>query len=372
MIEENRQNKPINKHPTTLSLSSFRYRVNRYIKVRWIYLSILSVSGLITEYISEKLSKTLILNAIVACGILGINGYFQYIAKKQSKKLNGLKVLALCMILADVFAAAFLIYNNGGIEARTIIVFAIPMVAAGAFFNRRTVYGLALLSGILYDTILYLDYYRLIPRHVINSEAIHENFGSVLVATIFYPATFFMVAFVSDYVLTLLNNREAQLQKSTEALNEAQRIAKIGSWEWNIKTNKIIWSPELYRIFKLNPSSFRATYTDYLKRVHAADRKIVNEIVTKALQNAKAFSFDHRTAEEDNEITWVHAEGQVITDDSGQPLKIIGTAQDITERKKSESELAKRTTELEKLNKIMIARELKMIELKHKLKELSK
>lgn len=347
-------------------------RIAKYLRVRWIFLSILSVSGLITQYISERFTGTILKNIIVSIGVLLLNGIFAFTLSKITKNVINLKRLAIAVILADIFASAFLVFNNGGIEARTIIVFAIPMVAAGAFFKSKTVYGLALLASLLYDGILIFDYLELIPRVVINAPAIHNSFGSVLVATIFYPATFFMVAFVSDYVLSLLSEREMQLKESALKLNSAQKIANIGSWEWDVRTNKVSWSDQLFRIYGLKPGERKINFGFFLTCVHSSDRKRVKAIIKNASETQEPFSFEHRIVLPNGDIRKISAQGEVIADQDGQTIKMLGTGQDITTQAKNKDELMERSKEMEKMNALMINRELKMIELKQKIKEMKK
>lgn len=361
-----------NKSDSELSTAVLRYRLKKYIKVRWIFLIILSVSGLLTQYISERFTGTILKNLLVSLSVLALNEIFQILLKRFYNNHRKLKVLAAAIIMADILASAFLVYSNGGIEARTIIIFAIPMIAVGAFFKSKTVYALALLASILYDSVLILDYMEVIPRVVINAPAIHSNFGSVLVATIFYPATFFMVAFVADYVMTLLSEREAQLQARSKELTMAQEIANIGSWEWDMETNKITWSDQLYRIYGLTPNEFKASFQAFIKLVHPADRKKVQTIVKNAATSQQPFNFEHRILLKDGTIRVISAQGQVFTDNLGKSVKMQGTGQDITLQHKNRQELLKQNSEMAKLNALMVNRELKMIELKQKIKELTK
>lgn len=354
----------------TPNIATIRDRVARYIRVRWIFLITLTISGLTTQYISEGFSRPLLLNLMVSVAVMSFNAALQAASHWRRNSLSFQHYIATALILADIIAASFLIYNNGGIESRTIILFAIPMVGAGAFFSRRAVYALATLSGVLYDTILLLDYHQLIPRQVINIASIHGERGSVLVACIFYPATFFMVAYVSDYVLTLLKEREAQLKQTSEALKDAQASVHLGNWDWDILRNRLIWSEELYRIFGIEPDKFGETYEAYLDLVDPADRDNVDSVISQARQVGSSFSLDHRIVRKDGTVRQLSVQGNVEMDESAQPVRVVGTAQDITERKLVEESLRRTQAELEKFNKQMIGRELKMVELKRELSHL--
>jgi two-component system cell cycle sensor histidine kinase/response regulator CckA len=129
---------------------------------------------------------------------------------------------------------------------------------------------------------------------------------------------------------------EARLRKSEAQLAEAQRIARLGSWEWDIQTDEITWSDELYRIYGLDPGSSTATYDGYLRRLHPDDGARVDATVRQALEDRAPFELEHRIVAEDGEIRTLLARGRVITDDAGASIRMVGTAQDISEQKRLE------------------------------------
>jgi PAS domain-containing protein len=104
------------------------------------------------------------------------------------------------------------------------------------------------------------------------------------------------------------------LKESESGLAEAQRMAHIGNWDWNIGTNGLYWSDEIYRIFGRNPQEFGATYEAFLSYVHPDDRDYVNNKVIKAL-SGKPFSMDHRIILANEEERLIHEQGEVIFDE---------------------------------------------------------
>lgn len=132
------------------------------------------------------------------------------------------------------------------------------------------------------------------------------------------------------------------LRASEASLANAQRIAHLGNWDWDIAENKLIWSEEIYRIFGLRREKFGSTYDDFMKTVHPDDRKKVEQIVKTALADKKSFGFDHRIIQPNGSEIIVHEQAEVFTDKSGKAVRMTGTVQDITIRKKAEEEL-KRT-----------------------------
>jgi PAS domain S-box-containing protein len=132
---------------------------------------------------------------------------------------------------------------------------------------------------------------------------------------------------------------ESTLRQSEARLANAQRIASLGNWDWNIVTGDLHWSDQIYRIFGLEPQEFGATYQAFLEAVHPDDRDMVQAAVDRALGESEPYSLDHRIVLPDGEERIVHERGEVIFDTSGKPLRMTGTVQDITAQKRAEQEI---------------------------------
>ena len=133
-----------------------------------------------------------------------------------------------------------------------------------------------------------------------------------------------------------------QLAESQARLKEAQRIASIGNWDWNIVTNELWWSDEIYRLFQLDPDSFGATYESFLEHVHPDDRSSVSRAVNRALRSNEPYSIDHRIVLPDGTERMVHERAEVSFSDDGRAIRMAGTVHDITERKQAENEIHRR------------------------------
>ena len=136
------------------------------------------------------------------------------------------------------------------------------------------------------------------------------------------------------------------LIKSEASLINAQRIAHLGNWDWDIEKNTLFWSDEIYRIFGLAAHEFRITYETFLNSVHPGDREFVRKSVDEALHEGKAYSIDHRIVLPDASERFVHEQAEVVFDETGKPDRMSGTVLDITERKKLEGVLARFNVEL--------------------------
>lgn len=146
-----------------------------------------------------------------------------------------------------------------------------------------------------------------------------------------------------EQVEAMLRNRERQLAK-------AQTIAHVGSWEWDIASNRMAWSEELYRIYGLQSDGGTLHYDVFLQRVHPKDRDRVHASLTEALQNHQPFHFEHRIILPDGTIRFQQATGEAEFDPAGQPIRLVGTGQDITELKQIEEALTRQTAELQRSN----------------------
>ena len=134
--------------------------------------------------------------------------------------------------------------------------------------------------------------------------------------------------------LFLLGAVLSERARALGGLAEAQRLSQLGSWEWDIARNRVVWSDELYRLYGLERDSTPLTYEAYLERIHPEDLAVVRDTVERAYRQTQPFEMEHRVVRPDGELRWMHGRGRVVTDESGAPLRMLGTTQDITERKR--------------------------------------
>ncbi len=128
------------------------------------------------------------------------------------------------------------------------------------------------------------------------------------------------------------------LKENERGLAEAQKMAHIGSWKWDLVTNEVYWSDEMYRIYGLTPQESVPTYNAFLSFLHPEDRDYVDNIIKKTLKG-EPIDIDHRIILANGKERIVHAQAKVIFDDKNIPVRAKGIIQDITERKKSEEKI---------------------------------
>jgi len=151
---------------------------------------------------------------------------------------------------------------------------------------------------------------------------------------------------INDMAAKLQQENDILLQR-TDKLTEAQRIAHLGNWEWDIVNNTLIWSDEIYHIFGLSPQQVNVTYDAFLQAVHPEDRQSVMDCAREALEQGHPYSMDHRILLPDGSLRYVHEQGEVSRNDDGQPVKMVGTVLDITVHKLAEETIRKLNDELE-------------------------
>ncbi len=153
---------------------------------------------------------------------------------------------------------------------------------------------------------------------------------------------FLLVLFIIGMFLIANTVKKSQQKiiKNHIRFQEAQRIAKIGSWEWDISNNKITWSKEQYRLFGEDPKTYKITYEGYLSHLSETDKLNTSEMIMLALEGKKNFELTHEIIRKDGTSIIVFEQGTVLYDDNGKARGMFGTTQDISERKKVENELA--------------------------------
>lgn len=162
-----------------------------------------------------------------------------------------------------------------------------------------------------------------------------------------------------DGPIVVVNSRDVtdrkkamrSLQEHKIQLADAQKIAKVGSWQWFPNSeNGVRWSDEMCRIFGIEPDEFDNTFETYMKFVHPRDRVRVKGNIKKAVEEKKSFSFEHKILRPDGEERTLLCRGHILTNENGSVVKVIGTGQDITGQKEKEQKLREYSNQLRSLS----------------------
>ncbi len=156
---------------------------------------------------------------------------------------------------------------------------------------------------------------------------------------------------VASATVWLVASRRAARDRLVDALDEVSALAEeieardarlevmlaasgTGFWEWDIVTGKLSWSEAIYRQHGLEPSPDAPDYATYIDTIHPDDRATFESAIAAAQESGDTFALDFRIVWPDGSIHWTHGAGRVFRDDTGQPIRMIGTGQDITDRRR--------------------------------------
>ncbi|MEO5334415.1 MAG: PAS domain S-box protein [Magnetococcus sp. YQC-5] len=140
--------------------------------------------------------------------------------------------------------------------------------------------------------------------------------------------------------ITDLKEAEEHLRENANLLGKAQSIAHLGSWDLAVDKSGMTWSNELYLIFGLTPKQSPATYEEFLDRIHPEDRsRVIQEMQRTLFNPGHLYRSEHRVMHRDGSIRMVLEQGELIRNELGQPLHMIGATQDVTEARQIERTL---------------------------------
>ncbi len=250
------------------------------------------------------------------------------------------------------------------------LVDTIYYAAAELLSNRQTN------KAIVDKSVFIIDHFEL-PYHVLIEQSIKayeeeskanfiflkrlQFFLSLGASSLLILGFYFLIMPIFRGFLREISERkqaEQKLLESEKGLNNAQEIAKIGSWELDLVTFNQVWSPEHYRIFELEDTAPEQLYQKYRSKIHPDDIAELDSVIHDATTYRKGFVYEHRIVCNNGNIKYVLGIGDVIQDEKGQPVALRGTVQDITDRKKTEIDLLKQNKALEDLKSAIEANSL--------------
>ncbi len=151
-----------------------------------------------------------------------------------------------------------------------------------------------------------------------------------------------------------IKNREAALRRSEKDLNEAQRIAKVGSWRMELTTGKVFWSDETYRLYDVKPGSISLGQDTFLDFVHEADREMVAKAMETALEKRQSREIEYRIVTSTGAVKTLVSKAQPVLDKSGELVAFVGVNHDISEIKEAQRKLEEYKNQLE----VMVSQEI--------------
>lgn len=134
---------------------------------------------------------------------------------------------------------------------------------------------------------------------------------------------------VSDYKLL-----EMEIQRNKKELDEAQKIARVGDWKWDMITNEVTWSDEVYRIFGEHPQSFKPSFEGFMSFLNDEDKVSLHEAITLSIQNDEPYNIEHHVIRRDGQFCYVNGSGHTQLNAKKEPITMLGKVFDITQRRK--------------------------------------
>lgn len=139
-----------------------------------------------------------------------------------------------------------------------------------------------------------------------------------------------------------LAERDRVLHEQTRHLQVAQALAHLGSWDWDIRSGRVDWSDEMYRIFGYEPNSLTITFDIFLSVILPNDHDRVLASINDTLAGKAPYDLECRIVQSNGEVRTIHCRGEVVRDHANLPIRMLGTALDITDRKRKEAAVQQR------------------------------
>ena len=229
--------------------------------------------------------------------------------------------------------------TQGKFEGNHLIPLTLALQGQRGSTEMRDYRGIEVLAGYAPVPSLDIGLVYKIDLQEIRAPFIHAAIWSVCIALLII-----CLGAASFVVLSRPLARQAQannriVRDALTRLNEAQHLAKIGSWELELTSNKLVWSDEIFHMFEVDQTKFGASYEAFLNAIHPDDRDAVNQAYTNSLQDRKPYAIVHRLKMANGDIKFVRETCESFFAADGTPIRSVGTVQDITELHRAELEL---------------------------------
>ncbi|MDH4274479.1 MAG: diguanylate cyclase, partial [Gammaproteobacteria bacterium] len=229
--------------------------------------------------------------------------------------------------------AAVLLFVSGDLPHQAFLAFTLAGMTGGAI----TLLGIDFVSVMMF-TVPALG--TVAVRFLLESHPVSVEMGAMTL--LFLAFTSFIARRSGDYLKENVNLRITQsrvqqsLMESEERLKQGQRVARVGSFEWNIEQNSLQWSDQHFRLWGITPGEVKPSFDLFRKGVHPDDWDTLEQTLNLALAGARAYDCRHRVVWPDKTLHYIHGRGEVVFDAAGKAILMNGTVHDVTEQVQAE------------------------------------
>ncbi len=188
----------------------------------------------------------------------------------------------------------------------------------------------------------------------ISGETIHNGIYYSQISNRYYENSLVPLKDDNDkiYAVLVMAHDNTELITSAKKLNEAQQIAQIGHWDWEVSTNRLTWSDNMYNIYGVDAAD-KIDFDTFISLVHPDDRSNIQANIESAFKSHAFDDFFHRIVTPAGQVKIMHARGEVITDNNGKVIRLVGTGQDVTKQKITEQQLIETSGKFEERNRFV-------------------
>ncbi|MFC7203479.1 PAS domain-containing protein [Haloferax namakaokahaiae] len=160
-----------------------------------------------------------------------------------------------------------------------------------------------------------------------------------------YPSESGLSVYSSN--VTERKKREQELEATKTRLELALDGTNTGIWEWDIRSETVLWEGKTNEIFGLEKGEFGETFDDFIELVHPEDVGVLERQIDETMTDSKPYVVEFRFVLPDGEVRWAESRAKIYTDETGEPVRLLGVTSDVTERREREQELEETKTRLE-------------------------
>lgn len=262
-----------------------------------------------------------------------------FIFRKKLSYYIKLNIISVIFSLFGIFG----FYRHGMIGS--YYWFFIPVFLNSIFQERKLALIYTLIISI-FITLISFGYYEgiLISKNDLNNYYNSKFVWITFISSLFSFLLFLLYVSRKFYEMVEKNFNEklitdSKLKKSEYYLKYAQKVAKIGHWNLDIKNNRLYWSEEVYRIFEIDPEKFEPNYETFINTIHPDDREMVNTAYTESINNNSQYEITYRIIVKNGAVKYVKVKCNTSYDSEGNPVESMGIVQDVTELIRTESAL---------------------------------